>query len=349
MLFGYPIAATVNNWFHDCLVAAIQSVHVFVDAGDPLPDWPGVIPAARQDSLRRKRGLRKRFETYARAIAGLTLAERNQVLTALDEENRIADLVQGVGDCACIADLHATAQAPLRDLFEFSFELLRDLGVRDQHYREIYEDLGHKICPFCGIEAFDAPGAPREALDHYLDKATYPLAAANLRNLVPMGTKCNSRYKHTADILRNAHGRRRSCDPYDTAGISINLAGTAPFGGSKPELPEWQINCDPVCEEAKTWDDVFSVIERYRRDILDPYYKKWIDEFSEFAKRKTIDSEDDAAVLGALEDMESIYSSMGLSDIGFLRAAVFRMLRDEIGGGNARLGAIVKRAVAAPL
>ena len=94
------------------------------------------------------------------------------------------------------------------------------------------------MCPFCGCEYFDAPGAPREDLDHYLPKSLYPFAAANLRNLVPMGMKCNERYKLAQDILRDAAGvRRRSFDPYAERQIKVILDNSVPLAARTAKRP----------------------------------------------------------------------------------------------------------------
>ena len=120
------------------------------------------------------------------------------VLACLVQQNRIADLAICATDCEILSDLPKAIQAPVAEPCNFAFELLTGLGVRDRHYRAIYTTVPYHVCPFCGCEYFDAPGAPREDLDHYLPRNLYPFAAANLRNLVPMGMKCNERYKLAA-------------------------------------------------------------------------------------------------------------------------------------------------------
>ena len=86
------------------------------------------------------------------------------------------------------------------------------------------------MCPFCALEYFDAPGAPREDLDHYLAVSRYPFAAANLRNLTPMGMKCNERHKGDGDILRDEAGnRRQSFDPYVERELQVSVLNSIPF------------------------------------------------------------------------------------------------------------------------
>ena len=218
---------------------------------------------------------------YAAAAGKLSVPERQQVLACLVQQNRIADLVTCSTDCESLSDLPKAIQAPVAELFGFAFELLTGLGVRDRHYHAIYTAVPYHVCPFCGCEYFDAPGAPREDLDHYLPKSLYPFAAANLRNLVPMGMKCNERYKLAQDILRDAAGvRRRSFDPYAERHLKVVLDNSVPFGGADGQTPDWQIDFDPDSVECTTWDNVFHVRERIKRDVLDASFWQWLRDFS---------------------------------------------------------------------
>src|SRR6185369_7382359 len=71
--------------------------------------------------------------------------------------------------------------------------------------KELYTEFIQKnkyVCPFCGLERYkNVLGAKREDFDHYMHKSGYPLAAANLRNLVPACGICNQDYKGSKNIL----------------------------------------------------------------------------------------------------------------------------------------------------
>jgi hypothetical protein len=268
-----------------------------------------------------------------------------EVHAALSQQNCIQELLASEVNCKTIDELPPGIRSPAADLFEFAFSLLTDLELRDQHYAIIYASLSHKVCPFCGIEAFDAPGAPREDDDHYLAKSKYPFAGANLRNLVPMGHKCNARYKRTTDLLWQGARRRRAVDPYDHAGIEVALGETEPFGGTKPHLPRWVIQFLPPTEEAETWDEAFSLRQRLCRDVLDPSYMKWIDEFAEWCRRTsrallTVDE-----VEAAFSDYTKFLEFIGFSDRAFLKLAVCSMLRKQCAERNERVLGILRRAV----
>lgn len=349
MLFGYPIAATTNNWLHESLVQAVRNIHAAVDANSPSPAWPKIFPNKYQGELGSRTGLRKRLRAYDLAIRGLAKYDRDAVLAAVADQNRIAELLSAACTCASIDGLHSNVREAIRNLFDFGFELLTEVGVRDEHYKVIYESSAGHICPFCGTEYFEAPGAPREALDHYLAKSRYPFAAANLRNLAPMGHKCNSSYKQAQDLLHVSNGGRRvAFDPYSHAAITIVLDDSDPFGGATTNAPSWVIHFLPDTPAAKTWDDVFSIRTRYRQSHLDRDYLSWLGGFSKWARREGVQIDTDAGLVDALGRYEEFWVDLGIQDRAFLKAAVFRMLRRRCEQGHERLKRLLRDLLAPP-
>jgi hypothetical protein len=232
VLYGYPVAATAENWLHETLCTMLESIHNSVEAGTSPPSWPDIIPATHRAQLRTRVGLRDRLVRYNAALSRLSADNRRKVLTCLSQQNLIETLVSCNANCDLLSDLPTLVREPIVDLFEFAFSLLTALGIRDRQYHIIYTDAAYHVCPFCGCEYFDAPGAAREDLDHYLVRNLYPFAAANLKNLVPMGTKCNARYKQAQDILRDNQGvRRKSFNPYADRKLDVILDRSIPFGG----------------------------------------------------------------------------------------------------------------------
>jgi hypothetical protein len=348
VLFAYPIEATAENWLHECLLEMVQTIHTSHDAGQAVPTWRHIIPEAYRGKLSSRKGFRKRLYQYSAVARTLSVLERQQVLTCLGQQNRIADLVTCSTDCECLTDLPEAIRVPTAKLFGFAFELLTGLGVRDRHYHAIYTATSYHVCPFCGCEYFDAPGAPREDLDHYLPKSRYPFAAANLRNLVPMGMKCNERYKQGQDILRNASGvRRRSFDPYAHEQIRVVLDNSVPFGGMDGRTPDWQIDFTPDSVDCTTWDDVFSVRERMKRDVLDPSFSPWLNDFSAWFKKGIgIADPGDAEVLDAMRTYAEYMALTGLKAREFLQAPVFQMRHRHCEAGDQRVLALMKDVVA---
>jgi hypothetical protein len=178
----------------------------------------------------------------------------------------------------------------------------------------------------------------REALDldHYLPRVEYPFAAANLRNLVPMGSRCNERYKTTGDVLfKNGH-RRRAIFPYAYTGTSVCLARSEPFAGSQGHIPRWEIDFTPDAEEVETWNDIFEIRVRYSRDVLDPQYTTWIRAFKIWCKGRmpvTCVGE----LITALDCYARYLRELGLDDRSFLKAPLFEMLCIRCREGSQRL------------
>ncbi|MCK7492856.1 MAG: hypothetical protein MZW92_16045 [Comamonadaceae bacterium] len=312
-----------------------------------MPTWPKILPSADQQKLKSRTALNKRIKRYEQAIRRIPKPDRDAVLAAVTDQNRIAELLGAPCDCASLDSLHADAREPIKDLFEFGFKLLTDLGVRDTHYQAIYESSAGHICPFCGTEFFEAPGAPREALDHYLAKSRYPFAAANLRNLAPMGYKCNSNYKKAEDILRDVTGARRvALDPYSHSPVTVALDNSEPFGGSTVNTPDWVIEFIPDSPATQTWDDVFKIRKRYRESHLDRDYAKWLSGFSKWARREGVIADTDEALLKALRRYEDIWIDNEIQDRAFLKAAVFRMLRLRCEQGHERLKRVLRDLIA---
>jgi len=349
VLFGFPIAATGNNWLHECVCHAVRAIHSAIDHGRRFPGWPTLLPARHRRELKPRTRLRDRLKAYDSALRGLTKAERALVLDALDTENRIAELLSGAIECVRLIDLPQAIQTPIRELFGCAFELLTDLGIRDEMYEAIYVASSDHVCPFCGTEYFDAPGASRESLDHYLARSVYAFASANLRNLVPMGHKCNSGYKLATDLLRCADGAPRvAFDPYLHIKLDMSLDASEPFGGSNPHTPKWQIQFEPDPPAVSTWDEVFAVRERYCRDHLDPSFASWLSLFGKWARISGVSTDTDQAMIRALRRYEEYWTECGMQDRAFLKAAVFRMLRLHCEAGHARLLGHLRNLVAPP-
>lgn len=342
MLFGYPPSAIEENWLHDSLCNMLRLIHRAADADEEPPAWPSIIPARDRSRLASYRGLRDRLNAYSAALSSVSAEDRSMTLRCMSDQNEIGQLLSCDGDCEVIDNLPEVLRTPIRELFVFAFGMLAKLGIRDRQYKKVYAALTNKVCPFCGCEPFEAPGAPRADLDHYLSKRVYSFAAANLGNLAPMGTQCNTRYKLAQDILRDSSGsRRRAFNPYGHDRIRISLDESEPFAGSDGILPLWQIDFIPDSPECDTWDDVFCVRERFRRDTLDVCYLRWLRAFSSYARTQWPSvaggAQDAGEVLRAYTEIVGIVSGRE-----FLHERVFHMLCKHYDAGNARVIEIVR-------
>lgn len=330
MLYGYPLAATTGNWLHECVLGTIENVHAHVEAHGRVPGWPNVLPEPWRSTLATRLGLRDGVKRYGKVLLQLNPSERSQILVAMRSQNRISELLSGACDCELLDELPEPIRAEVKLLFGYAYDtLLDELGIRDEHYKLIYKEIPAKVCPFCGTTRFKSPEGPREAYDHYLVWKLYPFAAVNLRNLVPMCHDCNSHYKKTVDLLRACGVRRTALDPYNWAAVRVSLDKSAPLEGKRGvfPVPAWEIEFEPLSNEVSTWETVFCIKKRYIQDHLDADFDSWLRTFQTWARREGVLADTDDAIVRALQRYENIVSFEPLHDRGFLKAAVFRMLR----------------------
>lgn len=104
---------------------------------------------------------------------------------------------------------HEKIDSAIKNIFDYSHFSTKRLR-RWCAYR-LCSHLNIKTCPYCNlsneITVFedDEGGEIRPALDHFFDKATYPLFAISLGNLIPSCHHCNSTCKGAADFFVNSH------------------------------------------------------------------------------------------------------------------------------------------------
>jgi hypothetical protein len=288
LLASYPIEATQENWLHESLVQIIRTVHRKLDAGESIAQtqaqWvlllPGGLTVTQLRPLTAAHGLRDKFFQYKVEAEKLTMQQRAQLLSIFNNQNRIADLLSWKIEPEVITPEFAAIHTPIQNLFDFSYKKLGDLKVRERQYDIVFESLRDNFCPFCSIERMHHPDETAQDQDHYLAKSLYPFAAANMRNLVPMCCVCNRDYKKDTNMLVNDNGvARLAFDPYNCQPTAVSLLNSRLDNIADAVAPSWQIDFEPVCQEAETWDQVFSIRTRYRRDVLDAHFNTWLSGF----------------------------------------------------------------------
>ncbi len=340
MLFGYPIAATYNNWLHDSIVAMLAHIHNYPDA---RITWPEIIPEPSRAALSAKHGLRRHLISYQETLLSLPSIERDAVLDTLHGQNDIVNLLSGNSECNTIDGLPEIIRQPIKELFAYCFDLLADVDIRDEHYEIIYNSAPFHMCPFCGLKDFKSTKAPRESLDHYLPKSQYPFAAANLRNLAPICEDCNKK-KSDIDILHKDDGsRRKVMDPYEATPIQIRLLQSRPFEGLQQPfpLPEWHIEFVPDSEYTNSWDSIFDIRQRYKRDFLDAEFITLLRQFSIYCQDHRVNANSMSEIIQTLDYYADYLYENGMKDKSFLKSAVFKMLYYHCSNGNQRLREIV--------
>jgi len=264
MLNVYSITATAENWVHDAVYAKVKSALEALNSGGTAPDWADGM----HEDLADREALKRCYDAFRAAAEGLSVKQRTKVLRVLEDQNNIPAVFDGVTACLRIDATPARIRKPTAALFAAAFDALKSLKVRDRQYQTIFDTLPGKCCPFCGIEPFESPGLAREDLDHYLPRSLYPFAGANLRNLAPMGGKCNRAYKKDQDIIcdDNTGQRRRCFDPYGENWATVSLMASRPFEGESVgpfRLPAWQVDLLGDALSVATWDQIFQIRHRY--------------------------------------------------------------------------------------
>lgn len=359
MLSCYPVEATQENWLHETLVTLIHMAHDQLDRGANITEtqkgWNDLVESLFQcpecDLVIRSNGIRDRFFTYKRVIEALTPLERNTVLNVMEAQNQIDTLLSGHADIRSLNQF-PDVEAVVKELFIFCFGKLTDFKVRERQYQIIYEHLPNKICPFCGIERVMHPDETDQDQDHYLAKSIYPFAAANMKNLVPMCRCCNRDYKKTADIIRDENGNRRiAFNPYECNPPKVTLINSQLVGLSTPLKPEWNVEFLPQSVEVETWDSVFDIRTRYKRDILGNYFDSWLRGFIAKCKRDRQrqiileDLRDDEIRNHLLYYYEDKYDSPSIGNAGFLEPLAFEFLLTQYDAGNQRIVKLIRDAV----
>jgi hypothetical protein len=281
--------------------------------------------------------LEKYLSDFFEKFIELTSEEREYVCNAFCCCNRIQDQVENNEVCYTLADLPAKIRKTTKKLFVYMYETtLNSVGNIKDHYQNFYEEIPSKVCPFCGIEKFLHYEDYKQDYDHYLCKDIYPFAAVNMQNLIPMGRNCNTIYKKAKDVLHNEEGnRRKAFYPFQLNGISIEVrlnGSTLPTGNNKKG--KWNITLDPNAEEVHTWDDVFKIRDRYRKDVYEDEYDSWLMRFINTARNSNNNNEPwtEESVKITLDKYINTLDQDGISQFQnktFLEKSLFRFIRDD--------------------
>ncbi len=332
MLFAFSPKGLKQNWLNPTIVGVIRDGMAAIDAGRAPTDWPNCVPEAQRTKLNSRAGFPTRLDALWQAYRLLTPAEKKLIQYAIDQQTDLPAVLANDGPCARLDDLPEGIRGAIRDLFSYLFDQLTTLRegdqcIRDIQYHSIYQELGARLCPFCGLNYFRAPGGPRPALDHFMPISRYPFVGADLRNLPPVCDECNSRFKGDSDVLFDGKRKRRRCsDPYAGPTYQVRLSATKLFE-DKEGNPKWEIELvGGPPEQAETWDTIYRIKERYRRDVLDADFLSWIAHFAAwfvYDMGRGRGPDEVASVLpryieGVIQDR--------LADRAFLKVEMFRLI-----------------------
>ncbi|MNV35806.1 hypothetical protein D3C71_1272670 [compost metagenome] len=156
----------------------------------------------------------------------------------------------------------------------------------DDHYNKFVKINRSGKCPYCGLLPIDGQYVhTREAYDHYLPKSKYPFSSINFKNLSPACYKCNSGNKTSKDPLYDKSGKRRkafysyNATPYNID-IEIKL-NSIDIKDLTPQDVSITFGPTEITEELETWNDLFSIEERYKAECCSSDALYWFDQIYE--------------------------------------------------------------------
>lgn len=215
----------------------------------------------------------------------LNAAQLQLLRSAFINNNDIEELCEGRGNPVLYNDLRVGLGKDITNqLYIFCTGLYKHVlglepfysvfGRQEDHFRDFSILNKLSVCPFCGINGMlNQHSYPkREAYDHFLPKETYPFTAVNFNNLAPACHHCNSSFKSRKDPLNLREGgpRRSVFYPFRpnnyTIEITIAIEDQDNLENLSPAEVTVNLECDAYPQEKITWDNIYSVSERYKNE-----------------------------------------------------------------------------------
>lgn len=170
------------------------------------------------------------------------------------------------------------------------------LQPKKSYYNKFIE-ANKIVCPFCGMGKYpNRRGKARSDFDHYINKGTYPLSAANTKNLIPMCDLCNQDYKGTKDIITNNGHRTIAFYPYGdipTIDFRINCINEPVDIDDKGK---WEVLLQSddanTNQKIENWNRVFEIKKRIIEEI-EEFYEEWMIKFYEDFFTEKLNSTDE--------------------------------------------------------
>lgn len=242
--------------------------------------------------------------------------DRDKVIAAFSHNNQVENLCNNLPTSSIIElnDLPKSIQREIDALFLYlynrainyqGFETYVNDSLKASIDRFIVAN-GLEVCPFCGLEGFlNIEGQSRIALDHWLCKDLFPMAAVNFDNLFPIGGKCNERpAKGSKNILidgSDTRNRVQAFYPYFAhSGIitAFSYVNEPSIAGISDDDWSLIINSNNPAEQNifNSWDSTLNISIRYsdyfRKNIFlmwEADYKRFIEEDHDVNHAQTID------------------------------------------------------------
>lgn len=137
----------------------------------------------------------------------------------------------------------------------------------NKHYNEFFK-RNKSLCPFCGLKTLEKDSSNhRDDYDHYLPKDEYPFNAVNLKNLLPMCSDCNKKWKKIKNPIKDTISKKAfyyysTTQPEFEVEVEIINSDFMDFDA------KIKLNSHTMQDEVDTWDRLFSLSRRYRDDFV---------------------------------------------------------------------------------
>lgn len=171
-------------------------------------------------------------------------------------------------------------QTIIYTFFNVNFDFVKDLykNFTDKNKQEynaydLAKSLNVNTCPYCNINSIytivddeNNKKIVRPEFDHFFDKATYPILALSLYNLIPSCHQCNSNLKGQEKFNLESYLHPYSEDIDKNIKFKIKITN-AKFYYS---INGFEIDIDYLSHKAVNHNNIFKLKERYNylKDII---------------------------------------------------------------------------------
>ena len=201
----------IERFFRESILSTEYGMHLF-------PIW-------YRDSLNNSDALNAEFENVFNDLQTENQNTRQRVYDQVINNNNLEEICNDINFQIDEAinwgnQLGIKIRSLLKDRLYHALDhaVFRPTGCTLKPKKSYYNrfiGVNKYVCPFCGMEKYpNRRGKARSDFDHYFDKGTYPLLAANTKNLIPMCDLCNQNYKGIKDIISNNGHRTIAFYPY---------------------------------------------------------------------------------------------------------------------------------------
>jgi hypothetical protein len=273
--------------------------------------------------------LKGHFENFFEAFKILPPAQKGLMITRFTDSQAIEQILDNIainGNLLKVNSIPISIRPLTKTLFKYLYETtLSSFGNIKDHYKQIYGKLISKTCPFCGIEKLNPPSLRKQDYDHILHQSKYLYTSVNLDNLVPMGTECNRNYKGITDVIYKGGARVSYYSPFHISyNITLSLIGSIP-PNNIDDNGTWNIDISPNNLQTQSWDRVFKIKRRYVEQMLNGYYKDWLNEFRSYCKVNGIPVDNNQLRL-KFGELGGILLGTPLSDPNLIKGSFFQFL-----------------------